>query len=847
MPAYGTIDIPSLSEISAVKPDVWIGGTLFDYCWCDAIERNVNAIPSKAILRLGGSGYDVQGNVTLNAFDFSDMVPWTRVAIASGIEPYFLGALKKRRDQGQANSIVWEAWDDRWLLTSIPVRGCLVYDALSDQVIFVSGFVNRVNPCGYHNCRGAKIPGIDGIVPVFTWTAEAGAAYENSDTVDSVLADGVVGAWTPYKYIKYQCALANIKAGSIPGTDPQTWRSLSTSTRLGWDMKSCELLTTDSQDTKDMYKKMPDHTFQGKNMLGTLGEVLRIAPSFGMKLGAAKDSNGNLKSALTFYSRDLSYAEKVIDIPLLRGGPANDIRTVWDFDVDDDSSEVSESVLVEGSRRKVEFSIETGWDGTQGVNRSLAFSWSTDEATALAFCINGGNKPGDSQYAKFPRRIPDLSKGELWMNMGFDAADGNNGRPLALANTQDALQLARSFLPRPYAACEIDSQYAAVTDTNKPLLGFNQKFADSKKYPVLFNPRPIMPEQLQYYLDRSDRKMRARFPVRIRLYDGTQWHDVLTNSGLRVEGDGTIFFDGLTDDNMSGSNAKYSLYSGSLLSDPGNVKIKQIAINAAVPLDHRVSGYATLARNQIDPAMAKEMGGPLLHYIDAPEGFKENHQVNSQPCAATSMAGATAGGVATIPINQILEDDSARAANHALRAVKAKSFTKRISSLAMIGIQNQYDVGMFIGQIVVSGQAGDENYRIDAPIERLLLDFKDQLTRIGGLLSESGKGQQSKRAFTVGAAPIASKAAGMGKTDLMKMDMFGFGAQQKMMAGGAAGIAHTFSQTFAAQQKMFEDNRSTQTGSRQNTDNPMYAALAAAVGASKKMRPGDWAGRTNNM
>ena len=170
------------------------------------------------------------------------------------------------------------------MLSKIPVHGCLVYDKTQDQVLFISGYVMRCNPNGYRNCIGATIPGIDGIVPVFTWAAEAGAAYDNSDT-DSQLAKGVIGSWTPYKAIKYACALANIKAGSVLGTPQSKWRSLATATRLQWPMKNNELLTMDSSGEPEMYKKLPDHVFQGKTMLGFMTEIMRMAPAFNFYAG----------------------------------------------------------------------------------------------------------------------------------------------------------------------------------------------------------------------------------------------------------------------------------------------------------------------------------------------------------------------------------------------------------------------------------------------------------------------------------------------------------------------------------------------------------------------------------
>ena len=303
---------------------------------------------------------------------------------------------------------------------------------------------------------------------------------------------------------------------------------------------------------------------------------------------------------------------------------------------------------------------------------------------------------------------------------------------------------------------EIDSAYAILTDENTPLFGFNKKFQDQSQFPVLYNPRPILPQQLQFYLDTSGRQMRTHFPVRITIYDGTRTVESVSNHGLDVEGDGSIWLNGLSDDLRV--NQTDCLYTGSLIQAPDQCKLRKITLNAAVPLDHRIDAVANISQNQIDPAMAKELGGGMMLYMDMPEGFKEHHQVNSSPCSATSMAGS--GGPSEVPINQILEDDSGRIDGQVYRRTLHQSWMKRLSSWALIGIHPEYGIGKFIGQVVVRGQAGDTNYRIDAPIERLLIDFKDQVTRIGGLLSQAGKGEKSKRAFTRGHAPVGGGNGG---------------------------------------------------------------------------------------
>lgn len=893
MPAYGVIDLPTGFEMNAIMPEVFISGAPLEYAWVDAIEHNSGIVPSKAILRLGANGYDVQGNVTLNAFDFSDLKPWTRVRISDGSEALFLGALMMRQDKGQENTIVWEAWGDIWQLSAIPVRGCLVWNEPQGRVNFISGYTNRVNPNAYRNCRISKVPGIAGLVPVFTYAAEAGAAYDDRDDDDSA-TEGAICHWTGLNYIKYLCALANITAGSVDGCNADSWISLAPSKRIVWRMGDTQLLSAaDGSDSKPMCHKLPDHTFQGKSMLLALHEVLEMAPEYQVYGAIDSDADGNPLTAIKFYPKSNSSSDvQSVDLPLQRGGHADDIRTCFDFELSEDASEVRERAIGEGERVKVEFPIAMDWDDTakEAIDNFLSRSWSADEADELTWIVNGGATPGavDGQWAQYPTRLPDISSGETWRSMPHEPADGTGGSPRCGCNTPEALSLARTFVPRPWAALEVNSLASLLG--SQPLSGFNQKFTDLSRYPCLQTPRPILPRQLQYYLDSKARAMRTHFPVRITVYDGTNKVDAVVCNGLDVDSDGTIWLHGLTDDLRV--NQSDCIYTGSLVSGPQSVKLRQITINAAVPLDHRVQSVVALSQGQIDASMAKDMGGAMMLYCDCPTGFKEHHQVLSAPCAGKELPGSN--GLVPMPISRILEDDSdtgsRRVQNHVKRRLTPASFVRRKSSWSMIGICSQYRVGVFIGQIAVRGQADDQNYLINAPIDRICYDFKDQVTRIGGLISECGKGQQSTRAFTRGAASVGGGKGGApgggfglgqgrgGRTHVVAAGAGGFGA-------GAAGIfsGDPFAASQSALRGLMDGSQSAMGkvlgGSQQQlkglmdgaqstmknvlqgsqsalqsgpppavqTGNSLYAAIAAAIGASKKMKPGDWGGKTNKM
>ena len=728
MPSYGTYDTTTETEIAAMQPVVSVGTSQYDFCTCLSIEKNTGLIPSKAFIRIAGNNYDIAGNITLNAYSFPDIKHGSRVRVDNGLEPLFLGQLIVRRDQGQGNSIIWEAWDDRWLLSKIPVRGCLVWDPVAGAVKFISRYIARVNPQGRRNCVGAALPGIDGVVPVFTALPEQQAAYDDSDT-DVNLAAGEVSAWTPSKFIKYLCALTQLAPGAVDGVNADSWRSLAPSTRLGWKYMDCQFASDPNQS---MDKKLPDRIFQAQTVLSALHEVLRMGSAYGLRIGYDNDSGGSLKSFIKFYPRDRSIGSSGAGSPqnnviyLQRGGAASDIRTAWDFELDEDASGVCESVLVEGDAVHIESQLQYLGNGSD----PLQPAWSSDEQTAFGWIVMAADPaaPGTPVYARYPLTLPDVSKGKTWAGVAWANADGTGTNPLALVKTKEALQLARQILPRVFRAFEINSQNAASI-----LAGYNGKYASTTTFPFLELPRPILPEQTQYYIDQQARKTRLPFPVRIQVSDhgANSWHDCTPNNGLRISGDGLIWIDGLTDDIDSGDD----VYVGQLTQGPytggGAIALRDIRINAAVSADIRKSALITDSARQLEAALSTELGGGLMLYVDSPEGFREEHQVDSYPAALTSFASAS--GTAATPLNRILTDDSARAITHATRRVARKKWIRRISSWKMIGIRPEFDAGMYIDRIKVAGQTGDQDYLIQAPIETVSYDFVAQVTAVGGL------------------------------------------------------------------------------------------------------------------
>jgi len=841
MPNYGTYDNLSSLEAQAVQPTVVIDGSLYDYCTALSIEDNTGIVPSKCFVRIGGNAFEVSGNITLNAYSWPFRTG-SRVQINNGYEPLFLGALRKRRDLGQPNSIVWECWDDRHLLSKIPVRGCLVYDPVDNVVKFISKFINRVNPKGLNNCVGATIPGITGVVPVFTELAETGQGWDDSDT-DTTLTVGKVSSWTPSKYLKYLCALANLPAGALAGINADTWRSLAVSQRLSWDYATCNFPSNPNMD-----KKLPDHTFQAETMLKALGQALEMSATYGLCVVYP----GGGKSAINFYPLDNApYSSSGSpannpSITLIRGGDiasGGDIRTAYDFELDEDGSDICESALVDGNPVVVEAEFVDDQSGTA----TLKKSWTTDDQTAFAFMINGGTgapvTDGSRTYAKYYTRQPDTAANEKWTDMPSALCDGTGVNPYALINSDGARNIARALIPRVWRAYEIDTPHSATI-----LAGVAGKFANLTTYPILNMPRPTLPEQVQYYIDQSGRKTRIQFPIRIQVaYTGSlippnAYHDVTANSGVRIDSTGLIWLDGLTDDVGSQQDL---IYTGSLTSGPDSVTANNVKINIACELDIRKAQLINQSAGQIDPLESTDLGGGPMLYIDSPEGYHEDHQVGSNPSAILNIPSASTGYPTSVPLTRILRDDTARQITHATRRVKDKKFIKRTSTWAMIGIRPDFRAGMYIEKIQVTGQGGDTDYIIQAPINSVVYDFMAQVTHVGGLVSATaGTGARSGRSFAGNRAGPGAGAGGRGVAGPMGGIGAAFaGAFNGVVGGMQAGFdkgTGTIQQAFDAgvggMQQGFDKGQNTIQKEFDNTNEVMNSGRLSNTPAEREGR-----------
>ena len=172
--------------------------------------------------------------------------------------------------------------------------------------------------------------------------------------------------------------------------------------------------------------------------------------------------------------------------------------------------------------------------------------------------------------------------------------------------------------------------------------------------------------------------------------------------------------------------------------------MKDIKINAALPMDHRVTGYSEIqdtgGRTIFADSYSKAFQGAPLMYVDTPEGYREHHQVNSEPSIDQSFF--TGDEPQTAPLTRYVPpgSESFAARDAAERKLATSKHPRRRTSWKMVGIRPEYafSAGDWIHKVkVINPQTStDRDYIIDAPVMTVTFDFEKQETIIGGLISE---------------------------------------------------------------------------------------------------------------
>jgi hypothetical protein len=544
----------------------------------------------------------------------------------------------------------------------------------------------------------------------------------------------------------------------------ESWRTLAASPWIEWAQSSLDDAAFAGLDPADgtgfdlpdpLDRKLPDMTFQGERFPQAIQKVLTSAGTHTWRLDyvATGDTSKPYVSRVRFcpVGYTAAFAGAGIDVPLLRGGDADDPNTAHDFALRESAAEVCESVLVEGAPVHVETAVT--WDNTDASTiaaSALKPAWSNphiynsaagetaayNEQTAFMYCVNGGTSSGSpGQWAKYPAKQGDVLSPSSWLN-----ADGASGRPFAFARTLRAIALARQQWPRVFRAWRLDTAQLGTA-----LSGYGSAFSSVLTYPRLRAARPILAEQLQFFIydilggQEEANWTNEKYPIRvqIKMTADTDYHEVPQDVALRVTGDGLIWLDNLAE---AADDQDHCVYAGSLLR-PTGVSLKKVRLNVAMPMDHRVQAYKAGAADKsvMAAAFRSALSGPPVLYVDSPDAYREDHQVASSPSGnSTYWSGTDGTGSANAPLSRILPPGSEQknAEYAATRRLVSVQSPHRSSSWSMIGIRPEFRAGVFLGKVkVLEAEADDADYVINGPVEVVTFDFANQETRIGNVLT----------------------------------------------------------------------------------------------------------------
>lgn len=758
---------------------------------CLSISIAPGPVPSRAILR--EDYIDAIGPVTLNRYtanrEYGRRViiydPATTEENANGTNDrvIFLGNIMGRHDSGQHDQKLWIAHDDREVLSNLFVRGAMVAEP-DGTVIMNRRFNAHFNPSGLWNCTKGNITNLKNITrgtynpkfaPVFAPYASLGRAYESpiEGTEIDTLAPGKVIPWTAKLALMYLCNLANMpKMMAIDGIIPNEWRSLSDSKRLYWNEES--IIGLNAIDPANptlpsfMDRKLPDLSIRGESFCSAIQKILNAVGCYAWFVGPTTFTDSNSGNPVTSFSEVKFFPigtnatkENYTDITgvplyLQRGGDLLHADSIYDFDVQEDASNVKPNVLVEGAPVRVETALY--YNPENLALSDILPAWTKAEEDNFKRVILGTDLDEEEfrTYAKVPPIVGDVKTPfAQWEPADGKARGDGTYKPFAWASSAEAVSLARQYYPTVFIAFRINHDGLYV---QQALDGVNGVFADRTKYPQMRYNRPILKEQLGYMLldllgdEKPANFMLNKFPVRICIKgeEDADYIDAVPTPNITITGDGTFWIRGISEE-LDGAEVKATswrcLYDGSLFGNyVTKTKCKKLRINLAMPMDHRVKAYVNDA--SVDKSLVnsycKELGGdgkgPIL-YIDNPDdSFNENHQWRSTPTATKSMSvGATK---IAMPLTRIAPPGSEQqfAQIHANRRLMFTRKVEKKTSWKLPWIRLEFPLGTWISEIFCSDAYGtqsgaipDYHYIVNAPIMAVTYDFQAQETNLAGL------------------------------------------------------------------------------------------------------------------
>jgi len=446
-------------------------------------------------------------------------------------------------------------------------------------------------------------------------------------------------------------------------------------------------------------------------------------------------------------------------IALARGGDNVNPNTAYDFNMMEDSSQTVDAVYTEGQSIQVETSLT--YDPDNVLTSSLIPGWKPEEEAAFINIIRGSDQVNSTEiHAKYPDTLGKTDFDTSWLT-----ADGKLGRAAAMTMSREAIALARELFPTVFRAWRVrTSAVSAALD------GHGDPFTDQTEFPRLNSRRAIQPQQLQYMLRNlaesgsdPDNFISTRFPVRVQIYDNghspSRPIDVPFDVGIRVTNDSQgslLWMDALAEQSDGGFNC---VYTGSLgLTDASKIDNvfaeKKITVNLAMNMDHRVNSYQDYEdsdsdnTSELNYSTVAQIGGHYVMYVDSPTSYFEMHQVDSYPTASpkyyngsstytgepndapdkTTTAGA---------LNRLLPPGSEQYSCElaSLRKLNRYSNIFRTSSWSMIGIRSDFAAGDYVDKVHLYNDDTDD-YKLRGDIKNVTYDFQNQVTHIGGVISE---------------------------------------------------------------------------------------------------------------
>ena len=714
------LEMDSSATIRASVSTVYVNDVLEPRLRCASLESAVGPVPGTAIMMLG-SIVDTEAapRTLLSTEDYARWKYGSRVKILADGDLAFLGTMLQRNDSGGQDNPMFIAMDDRWLLSRLKVRGCMVYDSTAGQpnVKFLSRYIPDFNPGGLWNCVGVDVGAPFGVTPIFFPYAQARPSDDITD-VFTGLVEGEITAWTPRRAIKYLQFISTVDdSKSGYNKERAGFRTFSNATRLKWLMNLDGLDGTAGKGGLDpLDAKLQSINLMEMNVLEAVSNVLAKAGTHELGLDIIEDV-----SNVMFYPRN--GAESGLVINVRRGGQVTEANTAIDFDLFEDASNVSESVLIEGQARKLELRVE--FDPTKGSDygddqaldlvNTLKPAWTDEDELWFATAIQG-----NGTYAYLPASpgtIPSVVQ------------NGVGGKALLEALKPEAFAAARALYPDVFMTYQLSVKNIAAM-TPSPLFGISEQWKDENNFPINYDVRMVFQEQLSK-LFVNDSTMMNRVPIRcqIRAYDSAgeeAWVECPFLNGL-LTSPTKVKLQGIAE-NADGQ--KYCSYEGSLAGVPLDTTRRGIRLNISIPLDHRVEGYVETGEtevSQMDPSLADEFGGKLMAH-DLNPAYVHEYNMNSFPQPNQTTAITNAG----------FENDEINIGAAAERLLQRRKYPEKRSNWVFPGIRLDYQPGKWVEKIkVLGGNNEDIDYKVEAIIPSVVHDFLRQETRVGGIHSYS--------------------------------------------------------------------------------------------------------------